>query len=137
MAKQTIGLGAAANDGTGDNARASGQKINENFDELYGRGAVVVHTGTTYTFVLADDFDYHQFSNAAAITLTVPTNATVAFPIGTEIEIEQSGAGVLTVAAASGVTINSRGGDLSLAGQFAVAGLKKTATNTWTLTGDL
>lgn len=36
MAQQTIGLGATANDGTGDSLRAAGDKINDNFTELYG-----------------------------------------------------------------------------------------------------
>ena len=35
MAKQTLGLGAAANDNTGDTLRAGGDKINDNFTELY------------------------------------------------------------------------------------------------------
>jgi hypothetical protein len=35
MAKQTINLGTTANDGTGDDIRAGGEKINENFDEVY------------------------------------------------------------------------------------------------------
>jgi len=36
MAKQTIGIGSAANDGTGDDLRTAGEKINDNFTELYG-----------------------------------------------------------------------------------------------------
>lgn len=35
MAKQTINIGSSANDGTGDDLRTGGQKINDNFDELY------------------------------------------------------------------------------------------------------
>jgi hypothetical protein len=61
----------------------------------------------------------------------------VAFPIGTVIEVEQGGAGAVTIAPGAGVTVNSRGGDLTLAGQYAVAALKKVAADSWTLTGDL
>jgi len=43
-------------------------------------------------------------NNAAANTITIPTNATVAFPIGTIILITQLGAGATTIAAAAGVT---------------------------------
>ena len=43
MTKQTINRGSAANDGTGDNLRAGGAKINSNFDELYN----VLGDGTT------------------------------------------------------------------------------------------
>ena len=35
MAKQAIGLGSTANDGTGDSLRVGGDKINDNFDEIY------------------------------------------------------------------------------------------------------
>lgn len=94
-------------------------------------------SGTTYTAVMADANTYTQFTNGSAITFTIPANASVAFPVGTEITVEQNGAGALSIAASGGVTINSRGSDLTLAGQYAVAVLKKVATNTWTLTGDL
>ena len=39
MAKQTINIGSAANDGTGDPLRTAFDKINDNFDELYGSSA--------------------------------------------------------------------------------------------------
>jgi len=55
MAKQTIGLGAVANDGTGDSLRVAGDKINDNFKEVYNglnwRGA---WAGTT-TLPVDDD----------------------------------------------------------------------------------
>ena len=35
MAKQSIGLGTTANDATGDTVRAGGDKVNDNFTELY------------------------------------------------------------------------------------------------------
>lgn len=36
MARQEVNIGVTANDGTGDNLRAGGDKINDNFIELYG-----------------------------------------------------------------------------------------------------
>lgn|GEM_PF-5978079 len=99
--------------------------------------AVSAETGTSYTAVLADANTYIRFSNAGAITFTIPPNSSVAFPVGTVIEMEQAGAGALSVAAGSGVTINSRSSDLTLAGQYAVAFVKKVATDTWTMNGDL
>ena len=93
-------------------------------------------TGTTYTLALTDAAGFLTLANAAAIAVTIPTNATVAFPLGTKIEGQQGGAGVVTFSGA-GVTINSRGALLSTAGQWAVWYLVKTATDTWTLTGDL
>lgn len=91
---------------------------------------------TSYTFVLADQLYYVRMGSATAQTITVPTNASVAFPIGTELSFEQSGTGQLTVVAASGVIINTFSTNLTK-GQFATASLKKTGTDTWTLTGNL
>jgi hypothetical protein len=98
---------------------------------------VSTQTGTAYTAVLGDKNSYIRFTNGAAINFTIPANATVAFPIGTTITICQAGAGSLSVVAAGGVTINSRGPDLTLAGQFASATLVKVATDTWDFDGDL
>lgn len=94
-------------------------------------------TGTSYTLVLADANKFITLSNASAIALTVPTNASVAFPIGTRIHLAAIGAGTVTVSGAGGVTVNSRGSVFASAGQYAVFSLVKTGTNTWLLSGDL
>lgn len=107
------------------------------FTAAAGGSAVSTQSGTTYTAVLGDANTYIQFTNASSITFTIPSNASVAFPVGTVIEMEQAGAGALSVAAGAGVTVNSRSSDLTLAGQYAVAFVKKVATNTWTMNGDL
>lgn len=93
-------------------------------------------TGTTYTLVLTDAGKIVTLSNASAITLTIPTNASVAFPTGAIINLEQLGAGQVTVGGA-GVTINSKDGNKKLSGQYSGAYLRKTATDTWLLVGDL
>jgi hypothetical protein len=94
--------------------------------------------GTTYTLALTDKDDTLVTSNnAAATTFTVPTNASVAFSVGTVITLCQMGAGKLTVAAAGGVTVSSKGGNLSAAAQYVGLSLWKQATNTWVLFGDL
>lgn len=99
--------------------------------------AVTTQAATTYTLVLADQNTYIRFTNGSPVTVTIPTNASVAYPIGTEVTLEQAGAGALTVAAAGGVALNSRGADFTLFGQYSVATIKKVATDTWTLVGDL
>lgn len=98
---------------------------------------VNTQTGTTYTLVLGDGGKLVTLSNAGAVTLTVPTNASVAFPVGTSVLLAQLGAGQVTVAGAGGVTVNSRGAALKIAGQYGAATLVKTATDTWFLTGDI
>lgn len=93
-------------------------------------------TGTTYTLVLGDAGKFVTLSNAAAIALTVPTNASVGFAIGTSVDIVQLGAGQVTVAGAGGVTVNSTPG-LKLRAQYSAGTLIKTASDTWLLVGDI
>jgi hypothetical protein len=98
--------------------------------------ATNAQTGTTYTTVLADQGKVVELSNASAITLTVPTNASVAYPTGTQINLLQTGAGQVTVAGAGGVTVNATPG-LKLRAQWSSATLLKRGTDTWVLLGDL
>lgn len=93
-------------------------------------------TGTTYTTVLSDAGKIVEISNASAITLTIPTNSSVAYPVGTQITILQTGAGQITVAAPSGGTLNATPGT-KLRTQWSSATLLKRATDTWVLIGDL
>lgn len=93
--------------------------------------------GTTYSLVLTDKGGMVRMNNVAANTLTVPTNASVAFTIGTQILIYQEGAGQTTISPAGGVTINTADGATKLRVQHSVATLIKIATNTWVLSGDI
>jgi hypothetical protein len=90
-------------------------------------------TGTTYTLVLGDAGNIVTMSNASANTLTIPPNSSVAFPVGTQIDIAQKGAGKTTIANGAGVTINNT--NKSLAAQYAGVTAVKEATDTWTLYG--
>lgn len=94
-------------------------------------------TGTSYTLALTDAGGLVDLNNAGAITLTVPPNSSVNFPIGTRINILQSGAGQVTVAAGAGVTINSKGAALKITGQWSAATLIQRSANTWVLIGDI
>jgi len=90
-------------------------------------------TGTTYTLVAGDAGKLVRCNNAAAVTLTILTNASVAFDVGTVITISQVGAGQVTVGGA-GVTLNAYQG-AKTQGQYAAVQIIKTATDTWTLFG--
>jgi len=96
-------------------------------------------TGTSYTLGLSDaDFGLMlTLSNASAITLTVPNESSVNFPVGSSINFTQLGAGQVTVAAASGVTINSQGAKMKTTGTYAVGSLIKMSSNNWLLFGNL
>jgi hypothetical protein len=99
-------------------------------------------TGTTYTFVLADNSKLVTASNASAQTYSIPTNASVAFPIGTQINIIAIGTGQVTInAVTSGTTtVLSNGGTAAapkLRVQYSSATCIKVATDTWYVVGDL
>ena len=91
----------------------------------------------SYTAVLTDDGKLITMSNASANNFTVPPNSSVAFGIGTQLNIAQLGAGQTTIVAGSGVTLNSSGAKLKLKDQYAVATCVKTATDTWFVVGNL
>ena len=96
-------------------------------------------TGTSYTLVLADDTSLVTLANAAAIALTIPLNSSVAFPIGACVDIVQFGAGQVTVAGASGVTLVSTGGTSATPKtrvQNSGITLRKLGTDSWIAIGD-
>lgn len=95
-----------------------------------------VQTGASYVLVLTDAFKLVTMSNASANTLQVPPNSSVAFPVGTRIDIGQDGAGQTTVQAGSGVTIRTPE-TLKLRKQWAKATLIKRASDTWDIEGNL
>jgi hypothetical protein len=94
--------------------------------------AINAQTGTSYTI---DDSDHGKIvtcSNAAAITVTVPSG----LPIGFACEVIQIGAGTVTFSA-SGTTINSAGALLSIGAQHAAAALVSYTSNVFNLSGNL
>jgi hypothetical protein len=97
--------------------------------------AVRTQSGTTYTLVLGDAGDYIQTTSTTAVTITVPPQSSVAWAADTEIYFEQNNTGQITIAAGSGVTINSSETLKSFA-RYSVIALKRVAENVWTLTGE-
>lgn len=117
------------------------QKLTADSSQTYGvkwqyEGELTLNaqTGTTYTLALTDSAQFVTLNNASPITLTVPTNASVAFPIGTQVNIVQLGAGQVTVSTAA--TLRSQGAKYKLNGQYAAAVLIKIATDEWVLVGN-
>lgn len=93
---------------------------------------------TSYTLVLSDAGETIEMNSASATTLTVPPNSSVAFPLGTLIEVYRMGAGTVTLVAGSGVTLTVPvGSPLTLRVQGSTAGLRKRATNEWVVSGDI
>ena len=94
-------------------------------------GTTIPHTAQTadYTLALADAGTVVEMNKATAVTVTIPLNATVAFPVDTCISIQQMGAGTVTVAATGGVTIV--GGSVFTVAQYGMIVLRKRATDEW------
>ena len=93
-----------------------------------------------YTAVLADQYQVLEIMNkATAIAFKIPTNASVAFPIGTAITVLNIGVGTCTISAVtSGTTTVLSAGATAAAptlGQYKSAVCIKTATDTWYVVG--
>jgi hypothetical protein len=93
-----------------------------------------------YTAVLADQYQALEIMNkATAIAFKIPTNASVAFPVGTAITVLNIGVGVCTISAVtSGTTTILSAGAVAAAptlAQYKSAVCIKTATDTWYVVG--
>ena len=115
---------------------AAALNTNSKVEAAQAASTLITKTAS-YTLALTDAGKMIAVNSSSAATVTIPTNASVAFPVDTEIEIAQFGAGVVSIAGASGVTIRSVDSMVSLSGQYAVAALKKINTNEWLLAGAL
>jgi len=107
-----------------------------------GTGAVNVirtinaQTGTTYTLALADAGKIVTSSHTDPQTITIPPNSSIAYPVGTQIEIYQLNTGATSVTAGSGVTLNGVStGTGALNAQYSAVSCFKIATDTWLMAG--
>jgi hypothetical protein len=91
----------------------------------------------SFTLALTDAGKLKRCNKATAMTVTVPPQSSVSWEDDMFIDIAQTGAGQVTIAAGSGVTIRSSGGKLKLAGQYSAATLFRNDVDTWLLVGDL
>jgi hypothetical protein len=96
----------------------------------------------SYTAVLANNSQVVTMNNASANTFSIPTNASVAFPIGTQINVLQIGAGQTTIQAVTSgtTTINSTGATSTapkLRARYSAATCLKAGTDLWYVFGDI
>jgi hypothetical protein len=99
----------------------------------------IIQKTSSYTLSsLTERDDLIEMGSASAITLSIPTDATLNYPIGTSIDILQTGAGQVTIAAVTPgtTTVNATPG-LKLRTQWSSCTLFKRAANTWIVMGDL
>jgi len=113
------------------------------FDYRAGSAVTLNAQTASYTLVLADaDQKLVTLSVASANTVSIPTNASVAYPTGSVINVIQIGAGQTTIQASSSgtTTIDSTGATTAapkLRAQFSAASCIKVATDTWYVVGDI
>jgi len=113
------------------------------FDYRAGSAVTLNAQTASYTLVLADaDQKLVTLSVASANTISIPTNASVAYPTGSVINVIQIGAGQTTIQASSSgtTTIQSTGATTAapkLRAQYSAASCIKVATDTWYVVGDI
>lgn len=93
-------------------------------------------TGTSYGPVLSDAQNLVTLNNASPVTVTIPNDSTVNFPVGSRLDFCQLGAGQVEIDAAGGVTLNGTPG-LLLRDQYSAASAIKLSANNWVVIGDL
>lgn len=105
--------------------------------------ATPTFSANAYTLVSGDQYKVLLVSNSTtAGTVYIPTNASVAFPTGTQITIIQTGTGQLTIAATTPATTTVLSAGATAAQpkcrtQYSAATLLKTGTDTWYVVGDI
>jgi hypothetical protein len=97
---------------------------------------------TDYTAVLADSYQVLEVMNkATAIAFKIPTDASVAFPVGTALTVLNIGAGLCTISAVTpGTTTVLSAGAVAASptlAQYKTAVCIKTAANTWYVVGGI
>lgn len=97
-------------------------------NQAFNQADVNAQTGTSYTFVLSDQGKLVTLNNASPVTVTIPLNASVAFPTNTHISLANLGAGTVTIQVASGGTLNPA---TRILAQYQSATLVKLGTNDW------
>jgi len=102
--------------------------------------ATNAQVGTTYTLALSDNGKLVTLANASPVSVTIPTNGSVALPVGAVIMLSAYGSGAVTVSGAGGVTVVSNGATAAspvIRTQYSSVGCIQTSANNWLVVGDL
>jgi len=106
--------------------------------EITGRRPIVSDTNTTINLTLGTHEGVFLYSdNASAVTVNVPTNASQAFPVGTEIDIIQAGAGTVGLVPASGVNLNGANTSIPITAQWGAITIKQIVADNWIVVGKI
>jgi hypothetical protein len=100
------------------------------------RTPIISKTANYTLSALSERDSLIEVNSTEPVTITIPANATVAYPVGTTLDILGINTGLITIAGAGGVTVNATPG-LKLRTQWSSATLLKRAENSWVVYGDL
>ena len=133
------------------NARAIAAVTNTTLSNITVSGNIILNSysvgyleapqnaqNTSYTLTLTDSGKHIYSQNTATQVVTIPTNANVAFNVGTMVSIVLQGSGSMTISPFSGVTLYLAGNSTSASrtiSTYGMATLMKVATNTWFING--
>ena len=98
---------------------------------------VITDSTTTRTPALTDAGAYILTTHGTGITVTLPQNSAVAFPVGTAIYFERNGAGTLTFAAGTGATVTSKDATLTCGDRYTTVAAIKIGADAWSLIGNI
>lgn len=97
--------------------------------------AVTARTAS-FTPALTNEGGLQNITASTAVTVTLPSNASVAFAVGTRLDFLRAGTGTVTFAAGSGATVTATP-SLTLRAQWSACTAVKTATDAWVVIGDM
>jgi hypothetical protein len=111
--------------------------------ELHVNGAITSNvalnnqTSTSYTLVIGDQGKLLNCDNASAITVTVPPNSSVNFPVGAEVAVAQVGAGQISIAPGAGVSVTGADAEVKTRTKYSSALITQTGSDHWLVVGDV
>jgi hypothetical protein len=106
------------------------EAVADGFDAAVAIPTYNTQTGTSYTFALLDAAKVVTSNNASAVTFTIPPQADVVWTTGATLTVANYGAGAVTIAGGSGVTVTNAATTIA---QYTSAKLIRTTSNAWTL----
>lgn len=107
-----------------------------NVSGLIGQPSAINSQSASYTLASTDASKVILATSSSSNTITVPLYSVAGIPVGSKVSVIQYGAGQVTFAGASGVTINGTPG-LKTRAQYSRAELIQVSTDAWVLYGDI
>lgn len=106
--------------------------------DITGKRPIVNDTTTNIDLTLGTHEGSFIYSdNASPVTVNIIANATQAFPVGTEIDLIQAGAGAVTITPALGVNLNGANTAIPITAQWGGVTLKQITLDNWIIVGKI